>query len=56
MTTVHLCVAPDGSLELWHRYGSIWCGRYFRDGLARNMYQIFAPAFWGREVIDEWQE
>lgn len=67
---IYLCVAPDGSLELWHtspRYWNRWKREADGDsvmhssGFTRsyetNVDHEWAsdiPEFWGREIIDEW--
>lgn len=57
-----VCVAPDGSLEVWHPMGSGYWAQYtsysFNNGDVVSDHVIpkvleYGPQFWGREVLGE---
>jgi len=59
---IYLCVAPDGRIELWNKRLNYYVGDLQwelqksqdpNDGIVEIEE---TPAFWGREIIDEWDE
>jgi len=68
----YLCVAPDGSLEIWQDYKSFlhagwhsdesicWMFYFYEPQSYSKMATVsklpYDPEFWGREVLEEWNE
>jgi len=63
----YLCIAPDGSLEIWegfenyNEYGAldpVWNFVLGRDAgvFTLNAKIMGPPGFWGRQIIEEWEE
>ena len=51
-----VCVAPDGSLEVWEQDLDITDGHsifYGMDPLDFHTVDFGSPEFWGREVLGE---
>jgi len=63
----YLCLAPDGSLEIWEGFENydtdgvldlIWKHVFYRDGELVTLDAKIPgpPEFWGREILEEWEE
>ena len=61
----YLCVARDGSLEIWERFEDYdtdgvlnlsWKHVFYREGEIVTLDAKIPgrPEFWGREIVEEW--